>query len=531
MRISLLATLIAVISTTTIHVTGLPSDPSNDQRRIADVNATAVPAPVPARAKPKPTFGAEDYPTVRGSNLGGWLLLEPWITPDLMLTPDLKALNKYIPDEWTYTQVLGRQEAAARLQVHYATFVTEDDFRMMRMHGLNLVRIPVPYYAFNTSEAEPYVGQIQLPYLGRAIKWADQYGLDVILDLHALPNSQNGFDNSGHAGGIHFADEATFVDDSARAMSALIDMVELFVNDPQFNGAVAAIEVINEPLVNEQSKDKPRTDRIPLAKLEDWYRAAYSIVQAAVSPTALRRPVVLMHDAFMPPGTFDDTFNDDRGTFKPGTYALDTHIYQAFNGLNFLSEETHLYVACGAGGNLRAAAGPGKKGGARRPVLVGEFSIGTSTRCVPYVQCEGRSIADDIRTLTDYNPRPTIVVEQQQPIKGDGSAARREAKQQQQQQQTPQTNASANADANVTTTMRLNPHASFARRFFEAQTAVFEANSMGYVYWNWKTQAAAAWSLRDIFLQGWAPSRLDDPSMRMFKYDAKAAPCISENVA
>ncbi|KAK0528118.1 hypothetical protein OC834_004168 [Tilletia horrida] len=470
---------------------GGPSYQAAQARRGFNITAAAG-------ATTKPVFGSAGYPVVRGVNLGGYLLLEPWITPDLFLTPDLKALNKFIPDEWTYTQLLGPQEAAARLQVHYATWLTENDFRMMAMHGLNLVRIPIGTWAFNSSDAEPYVGDIQLPYLGQAIKWADKYGLDVIIDLHGLPQSQNGFDNSGQAGSVHFADQSTFVHNAARAMSALIQIVELFVNDPQFNGAVAAIEVINEPIVNEQSKTKTRTDAIPLEKLKDYMRASYSIVQAAILPTALRRPVVMMHDAFMPPGTFDAMFSSERARFEPGTYALDTHIYQAFNGLQMLSDETHLYVACGAGTNLRAAAGSGPT---RRPVLVGEWSIGTSSRCVDYFRCEGRTIADDVRTLTDFDPRPVAQVHQ------PGGTSSSSSSQVQQ---------------------KLSFQSTFKRRFFEVQTAVYEAHGgTGWVYWNWKTQAAAAWSLKDVFAQGWAPARVDDPSLRIFKYEEGATPCIA----
>lgn len=34
-------------------------------------------------------------------------------------------------------------------------------------------------------------------YIKRAIKWMDKIGLQVSLDLHTGPGSQNGYDNSG----------------------------------------------------------------------------------------------------------------------------------------------------------------------------------------------------------------------------------------------------------------------------------------------------------------------------------------------
>jgi glucan 1,3-beta-glucosidase len=55
---------------------------------------------------------------------------------------------------------------------------------------LNHVRIPIGYWAFDVSAGEPYI-QGQLPYLTRAIGWAQKYGLKVIVDLHGeyLPHS------------------------------------------------------------------------------------------------------------------------------------------------------------------------------------------------------------------------------------------------------------------------------------------------------------------------------------------------------
>ena len=48
---------------------------------------------------------------------------------------------------------------------------------------LNHVRIPIGYWAFDISGGEPYV-QGQLPYLKKAIEWAESYKLKVIVDLH-----------------------------------------------------------------------------------------------------------------------------------------------------------------------------------------------------------------------------------------------------------------------------------------------------------------------------------------------------------
>ena len=56
---------------------------------------------------------------------------------------------------------------------------------------LNHVRIPIGYWAFEVGAGEPYISG-QLPYLQKAVTWAGNHGLKVIVDLHGAPGSQNG---------------------------------------------------------------------------------------------------------------------------------------------------------------------------------------------------------------------------------------------------------------------------------------------------------------------------------------------------
>lgn len=116
--------------------------------------------------------------TVRGVCLGGWLVLEPWLSPGLFdAAPDGAV------DEWTYTEILGQDEAKARLIGHWDTFITEQDFFDIAAAGMNHVRIPIGYWAVEALPGDPYVDG-QLEYLDRAIEWAGAAGLKVIVDLH-----------------------------------------------------------------------------------------------------------------------------------------------------------------------------------------------------------------------------------------------------------------------------------------------------------------------------------------------------------
>lgn len=51
------------------------------------------------------------------------------------------------------------------------------------------MRLPIGYWAYDVSGGEPYV-QGQLPFLAKAITWAGNQGLKIVLDLHGAPGSQ-----------------------------------------------------------------------------------------------------------------------------------------------------------------------------------------------------------------------------------------------------------------------------------------------------------------------------------------------------
>ena len=89
----------------------------------------------------------EDDGRINGVNLGGWLVLERWMTPGLFRASGEE-------DEIWLHRSTDPAELERLLRRHRDTYITEDDFRAISAHGLNLVRIPVPFFirdASNTS--------------------------------------------------------------------------------------------------------------------------------------------------------------------------------------------------------------------------------------------------------------------------------------------------------------------------------------------------------------------------------------------
>lgn len=86
-----------------------------------------------------------------------------------------------VPDEWHYmlavTNVSSRAEAKNRMKAHWNTWITEQDFADIAAAGLNTVRLPVGYWAYNASTIEPYQATAQRPYIRNALNWAKKYKL------------------------------------------------------------------------------------------------------------------------------------------------------------------------------------------------------------------------------------------------------------------------------------------------------------------------------------------------------------------
>ncbi|KAH9942759.1 glycoside hydrolase [Amylocystis lapponica] len=179
---------------------------------------------------------------IRGVNLGGWFVLEPWITPSIFENTN----NTNIVDEYTFGQMQNASQALAVLQNHWDTWITEDDFQAIKAAGLNHVRIPLGYWSVPITSADtnyttsvsPYIAGAW-PYLLRALNWAKDNSVHVILDLHGAPGSQNGFDNSGRR--INSPAWASDADSVPRTL----DIMRFIAKE--IGGMLDVIELLNEP--------------------------------------------------------------------------------------------------------------------------------------------------------------------------------------------------------------------------------------------------------------------------------------------
>ncbi|KAJ6469655.1 exo-beta-1,3-glucanase [Mycena vitilis] len=266
---------------------------------------------------------------VRGVNLGGWLVLEPWITPSLFDNTG----NSAIVDEWTFASLQSRSTATAALTNHWNTWITETDFANIAAAGLNHVRLPIGFWAFDVSGGEPYI-QGQLPYLQKAVTWAGNHGLKVIVDLHGAPGSQNGFDNSGHRGDAEWANDNNNV---ARTTAIIKKLATMFQGNPS---VVPIIAPLNEPAGFDGSNW--------LSVIRQFWLDSYGNVGFPSGTSTRSNTVVLLHDAFQPLSFWNNFL-----TLPAQGVAMDTHIYTIFSVPEVqMSQSQHIDTVCGKQGSL-----------------------------------------------------------------------------------------------------------------------------------------------------------------------------------
>jgi glucan 1,3-beta-glucosidase len=179
---------------------------------------------------------------LRGVNIGGWLVIEPFITPSIFTK--YSTADFTVVDEWTLCQKLGKTGCLNVLKPHWDSFVKLADFQKIKNAGFNTVRIPIGYWAYLDAAGTYTFGAV--PYLDKAIGWARQTGLKVIIDLHGAPKSQNGFDHSGHK----LAAPQWGQGDSIAQTHKVLKTLESKYAIPSMQDVVIAIELLNEPFLS-----------------------------------------------------------------------------------------------------------------------------------------------------------------------------------------------------------------------------------------------------------------------------------------
>ncbi len=263
-----------------------------------------------------------------GVNFGGWLIAEPWITPELFADTSCR-------DEFCLSQTeVGRQRIAS----HHRQFIAEEDFKWLKDHRVEAVRIPFGWWLFG--DFAPWVGHVER--LDLALMMAEKYDLKVLLDLHGLPGSQNGKDHSG------LTDQASWLNSASLnlAENILIKVARRYQSSPAFWG----LEIANEPKITFFNRH--------------WILKFYHRIYSQLQPILTQQKIVFSDG-------YETQFFDGR---LPNGAVLDKHHYQCFARRDRqLSFEQQVERAQSHQLEFQQLA-------KNQPIVIGEWSLGLDQR-------------------------------------------------------------------------------------------------------------------------------------------------------
>jgi aryl-phospho-beta-D-glucosidase BglC (GH1 family) len=184
--------------------------------------------------------GAGPTVALRGVNLGGWLMIETYMTP----VGD-------VPDDFTMHDTLTKRFGGAtadQLVVTYQkAWMQTADFDRIAELGMNAVRVPITY--FNVQNSDGTLRADAFERLDWAVSEAWKRCIYVVFDLHGAWGSASVWASSGRAGPA----ELWTVEEDKKRSQALWEAVAAHYRG---NPGVAGYDLINEPAGANTDQDR-----------------------------------------------------------------------------------------------------------------------------------------------------------------------------------------------------------------------------------------------------------------------------------
>ena len=127
---------------------------------------------------------------LRGINLGGWMLQEPYL---FQFTGAADSQHEF---KEKLVEFIGQENTDNFYNAWYENFITQGDIDSLASHGYNSIRLPMHYNLFTLPiQDEPVSGENTWLDLGfimvdNLLDWCESNNMYLILDLHAAPGGQ-----------------------------------------------------------------------------------------------------------------------------------------------------------------------------------------------------------------------------------------------------------------------------------------------------------------------------------------------------
>ncbi|SMQ46023.1 unnamed protein product [Zymoseptoria tritici ST99CH_3D7] len=397
---------------------------------------------------------------IRGMNVGGWLNLEPFITPSFF---DGYTSRDGVVDEYTLTTKMGPITAKQTLEKHYSSWIQESTFKEIQAAGFDHVRIPFGYWAVTTYDGDPYVPKVAWRYMLRGIEWARKYGLRINLDLHGAPGSQNGWNHSGRQGAIGWLNGTDGTLNGDRTID-IHKQLATFFSQPRYKNLVTMYGLVNEPRMVELDSTAVIT----------WTTSAFNAVRDSGF-----EGIIVFGDGFM-------GLDNWQGQLQSlDNLLLDVHQYVIFNVEQIvLNHHDKINFACG-GWTAQALRSQNTATGFG-PTLCGEWSQ-ADTDCAKNLNNVGVGSRWEGTLNMAYTPGGSKDGNILDPTCPTGNNPRCSCE-----------------GANAAPGDYSDEYKKWLLMFAEAQMHSFE-QGWGWFYWTWQTEGSAQWSYRTGLASGTMP--------------------------
>ncbi|MCH5156800.1 MAG: cellulase family glycosylhydrolase [Clostridiales bacterium] len=177
-------------------------------------------------------YGQGDTVMLRGTNAGGLMVSEQWMTA--INYKDYKTANEILINRFD-------EERARDLWAYYRSyFWTDADFKNCSDMGMTVLRLPFTYMNVD------FNGNYDFSALDDFVRGAAKYGIYTVLDLHGAYGSQNGQDHSGQV--IENDWQVDFYTNTEKKAKT-VALWKALATHYKGNPAIAGFDLLNEPSI------------------------------------------------------------------------------------------------------------------------------------------------------------------------------------------------------------------------------------------------------------------------------------------
>lgn len=183
----------------------------------------------------KNNSGSGSAVDLHGTNLGGWLMGENWMSP-------LGGTDEYT----VRTTLLNRFGAATTDSIFAAyqdNWIQASDLDNIKNLGLNLVRVPIYWENLMNRDGSMKSDDVSFRKLDWLVSEASKRGIYVMLDLHGVPGNDDGWQSGGWDGHNELWNNTTY-------QNWTVQIWQRLANHYKGNPTIAGYDLLNEPVSN-----------------------------------------------------------------------------------------------------------------------------------------------------------------------------------------------------------------------------------------------------------------------------------------